>query len=248
MSLDQDPPASSPFDQDPPAVAQPTLPPPPVEPTTATSSEGTIRRRHRTLATASLAAGVAAALGGWVLLEGHDGASAAAAASPPPLARPVDLFARIDRLVDEVPRSSLDDPCPASDGPLPVVLYASEQARRTNAPPGAIESAAFASATRLSELDERLASASRIALVRTIEVVEPRASVGSPTVGRYEGQLVVVDTSNGTALCHGRVVAWSSSQVGQPGVAERTLRDDFVARIRSAFSDSGARLHLELDL
>lgn len=247
MSLDQDPPASSPFDQDPPAVAQPTLPPPPVEPTTATSSEGTIRRRHRTLAAASLAAVVAAALGGWVLLEGHDGASAAAA-SPPPLARPVDLFARIDRLVDEVPRSSLDDPCPASDGPLPVVLYASEQARRTNAPPGAIESAAFASATRLSELDERLASASRIALVRTIEVVEPRASVGSPTVGRYEGQLVVVDTSNGTALCHARVVAWSSSQVGQPGVAERTLRDDFVARIRSAFSDSGARLHLELDL
>lgn len=248
MSLDQDPPATSPFDQDPPAVAQPTLPPPPVEPVTAPSSVATIRRRRRTLAAASLGAVAAGAIGGWVLLGGHDGAGAAVTAPPPPLARPVDLFARIDRLVDEIPHASLDDPCPGSGGPVPVVLYASEEARRANAPPRAIESAVFASATRLSELDERLASATRIALVRTLEVIEPRASVGSPTAGRYEGQLVVVDTSNGTALCHTRVVAWSSSQVEQPGIAERALRDDFVARIQSAFSDSGARLHLELDL
>jgi hypothetical protein len=44
------------------------------------------------------------------------------------------------------------------------------------------------------------------------------------------------------------VVAWSSSGVDPPGIAERTLRDPFAGRIQSGFSDSDARLRSELDL
>lgn len=61
-------------------------------------------------------------------------------------------------------------------------------------------------------------------------------------------QLAVIDTATGAQLCHTRIIAWSSSSVVEPGMADRTLREDFVARVHAALSEGASRLHVTLDL
>jgi hypothetical protein len=81
-----------------------------------------------------------------------------------------------------------------------------------------------------------------------MNITEPHASVGMPTPGRYEGQLVIIDTATGAAVCHTKIVAWSSTIIEQSGLADRAVRDDFSDRVHTAFSEGGRRLRVDLEL
>jgi hypothetical protein len=189
------------------------------------------------------------AIGGYVMVASHDEGKPAAAHAAPPVRpnRPADLFARIDQMLTNLPREANDVACTDSEAALPLVAYASAEARLDKRPPMAGEATLLSGAIPLAEINQRLASAHRIAILRTLELTHPQPSVGIAKAGRYEGQLVVVDTNTGVPLCHTRVVAWSSSIIDQAGLGEHTLREDFNSRVRAALAEGSARLHIELD-
>jgi hypothetical protein len=227
-----------PLDHDLPALSQPTLPPPNMV-STANLSLG--RKR---LALGAVAV-VAVLMGGaYLMLGGHDRRPEAQQASRPP---PADLEERIERTLASLPAQSIDRPCTSAPGRVPLVLHASADARRGDAP-NALDASLFPQALPLAAIGVRLPTASRLAMVRTLTAEEPRASVGSPQAGRYEGQLVVIDTASGAVLCHSRVLAWSSAWVVEPGISERALRDDFADRVEAALFEAAARLHVDVDL
>lgn len=249
MSLDSDPTFLT---GDPPAVAQPTIPPPPNAPDA--SKPGKPRflaamRRPRVIG-GVLVAIASVAIGLYVLFAHEGDAKTATTTTSAALVtkRPADLLARIDLTMANAPAELLDQPCSAGDDRVPLVLYADAEARSANAPSSASDLALFTSAISMSDFESKLSSARRVAIIRTLSTTEPHASVGTPSPGRYEGQLVIVDTTTGAAVCHTKILAWSSSIVEQFGIADRALRDDFSDRVHSAFSEGANRLRVNLEL
>lgn len=234
-------------DSDPPAVAQPSEPPPPVSLAPVFLSSPPPRAKRYVGPALIALAGVA--IGGYALVASRSDAHSAAAHSVEKAGtnRPADLFSRIDGMLLELPRES-DLACAGIEGSLPVVTYAPAAARLEKQTALAGEGSLLSEATPLAEINARLPNATRVALVRSIELTEPHASVGTPTPGRYEGQLVVVDTNTGAPLCHTRVVTWSSSLVEENGISLKMLRDDFTSRVHAAIAEAGARLHVEIEL
>jgi hypothetical protein len=232
-----------------PALTQPTLPPPAVESSSPATSPTQAAPRGRTRLVGIGAVGVAvASVGAYAVFASQHGETSALAGTATPARRPADLLARIERTMDSLPPGLLDRACTDSEPRIPVILHSTLLAHGTGSPNRAIESSLFVTTLSHDGIDTRLATVPRVAVVRTFEVIEPHASVGSPTPGRYEGQLAILDAANGAPLCHTRVVAWSSSSVATPGIAERALRDDFAERIRTAISEGARRLQLTLEL
>jgi hypothetical protein len=253
MSLDSDPTSLT---GDPPAVAQPTIPPPPDPEAQGDAAPAGSKPRFRLARPrvfgGALVALVGLSIGGYVLLAPHESDAAKTATTTTSAAviakRPGDLLARIDQTMANTPAELLDQPCSTQDERIPLVLYSNAETRSAKTPSSASDLALFSSAISMSDFESKLSSARRVGIVRTLNTVEPRASVGMPAPGRYEGQLVIVDTATGAAVCHTKILAWSSSIVEQSGIADRALRDDFSDRVHSAFSEGGNRLRVDLEL
>jgi len=196
-----------------------------------------LRTRKRLLGGA-LVGVVAVSAGAYLLLfAAHESDAKTTTSTTITTAAATDLPVRIERTIENL-ALPLDQPC-AESGRLPLILHSSASGAALQV---------LSSASPMSELSTKLTGNRRIAVVRTLSLAEPHASIGLPAPGRYEGQLVVIDTANGAALCHTKVLAWSSSIVEHTGIGDRALRDDFNDRIRAAFSDASTRLHVDLEL
>jgi hypothetical protein len=242
MSLEQDLLAdkdSVSLDFDPPAYSQPTLPPPPV--TSSAAPVWSARWGPRFVGAGLVAlAGVTA--GAYALLP-HGATTGEAAAAT----APVTVTARLDQLISAFPDQLPEKVCTASKDRIPLVLYSAVEGLHTGSPPPTSELRMFVGAVPVTDATLVIA-ARRVAVLRTIELREPLASLGEPMPGRYEGAIVVFDASTNTPLCHTVVRTWSSSEVAQPKVSARLLNDDFITRVRGAMGEGATRLKVELDL
>lgn len=235
---------------DPPAVTQPTLPPPAVvasadlQGPAAPTPETLLSRIRRSpkLALVGAVGAIGLAVGYAAVSASHNTVSAATVTAAMLPMHAADLTAHIQRSFNEPAAPAADRPCSTLSGAVPVVLFTAE------GNDGSATTNIVRSAIPMAKLDQKLEHSRRIALLKTTSLVEPVASVGVPAPGRYEGELVIVDTSSGASLCRTKVVAWSSSIADEMGISERTLRDDFTDRVQNALAEGGSRLHIELEL
>lgn len=237
------------FEQDPPAFTQPTLPPPPVAPSGPAAA---LPKRRIGLALGGVAIAAASALGGYVLHLSHESEAARAAAvatTTLTMAQVGDVATRFGKMLAAFPAESEESICPDDVGgpAAPVVLYSAADAAKTGSGPSAAESALFVGAVPPDAVD-RLGAARRVAVLRTLDLREPVSSRGAPTGGRYEAQLAVYGPKSEQPLCQTRVLVWSSSTLLEPGMSERSLREDFTTRVLTSVAEAGARMHVDLDL
>jgi hypothetical protein len=209
------------IEQDPPGYSQPTLPP--SEP----------RGRY---AIPLLGAGLLAVMGTTLAAYIHlpHGEQATHLQAPP--ASPV--APTLEAIAERFPSVTAERACAADGARIPLVLHSAITRQANLVPDASIIPGAVSGPV----------AAARVAVLRTVTMDEPRASIGEPGAGHYEGELVVFDAASNRSLCQARVSAWSSSTILQRGVSARILRDDFATRIEAALTEAAGRIGVALDL
>jgi hypothetical protein len=143
--------------------------------------------------------------------------------------------AHLDRMLRAFP-GAVANACPRAEERAPLVVYSSvdtlfgDEPRAASLIPGALTVTRSVLRT----------SARRVAVLRTTALAEPR----DVTPGSYEGTLVVFDAATSAPIC-GTVVHASSVPATSTSAAGH---ENFVAVVRSAVMQSGARIGVTLDL
>jgi hypothetical protein len=157
------------------------------------------------------------------------GTAAAADARPA-----IPVTANLDAMMKRFPAVTTERACTADAARLPIVLHSSIS--------DGIDGALLPGSARGTVV------ATRVAILRTVAMSEPQASIGEPDAGHYEGELVVFDAASNVPLCQTHVSAWSSATILQRGVSARMLHDDFTARLETALAEAAGRMNVALDL
>jgi hypothetical protein len=226
------------MDFDPPAYSQPTLPPPPVTSADAPAPGWSARWGSR-LVGAGLVALAGLTVGAYALLP--HGAPAPAAAG-----QLTQVPARLGQLIQAFPAELPERACAETDERIPLVLYSAVDGLRNGVPAPQAERELVDGEIAVTG-DSVTMSTRRIAVLRTLDLREPQASIGEPMPGRYEARIVVFDASTNTPLCHTTVKVWSSPLVLLPKISARTLHEDFVNRVRGGIAEGASRLNITLD-
>jgi hypothetical protein len=208
------------IEHDPPGYSQPTLPP--SEPP---------KRYSVPLLGAGLVAVAGMTLAAYIYLPHGEHEANAAARLP--------VQAKLEALGESFPSVTAERACTADATRIPIVLHSAISTAKGEAPADAPLLPGAATGTIL---------ATRVAVLRTVKITEPHASIGEPEAGHYEGELVVFDAASNVPLCQTRVSAWSSSTILQRGVSARMLHDDFAARVVSSLAEAAGRMNVALDL
>jgi hypothetical protein len=155
--------------------------------------------------------------------------------------------AQLDQIIAGFPNQVALQACSDSAERVPVVLYSAVDALHSGTATSELEAEVFAGVTPVTSPSLTL-SAQRIAVLRTLEMKEPEASLIEPTIGHFQAYLVVFDAHTKQPLCQTHIEATSAKDTRWSNVSARALHDDFVAGVRKSLFAAANRLHVELEL